>query len=209
MTNQPVTRSGRMIDRTEQNVNVPNTITVLRLVVFTPLVTVLLAQPDTRLAATIALVLFGATDWIDGALARGLGQTTRLGQVLDPIADRFGVAWICVAMLIFSILPWWVPVTIIAVDAVVLVVGIGRTERIDQMRVLPVGKIRTALLMAGLPLAALGASTIGQAPTVAVIAHAVLVAGSVLHVIAGVLYLYALLRPMPRVSDPEHESVSR
>lgn len=201
MSNHPAERRARVIDRSERNFNVPNTITVLRLLVFTPLVTILLADPGTRLEATIALVIFGGTDWIDGFLARRWGQTTRLGQVMDPIADRFGVGWICVVMLIFTILPWWVPATIVVVDAVLLVVGIGRTERIDHMKVLPIGKIRTALLMAGLPLAALGASTIPQAPLLAVIAHAVLVAGAVLHAIAGVVYLRNLLKPMPAVAD--------
>lgn len=173
----------------------PNVITVLRLVVFTPLVIILLARPETRMAATVALVVFSATDWVDGFVARRLNQVSKFGRWLDPIADRLGVAWICVAMLVFGILPWWVPAVIVVVDALILLVGVGRTDRIAHMRVLPLGKARTAVLMTGLPLAALGASTVAGAAVIGTVAHWLLVVGSVLHAVVGVQYLTGLLRP--------------
>lgn len=187
MSNEP-TISNRIL-------TLPNVITVLRLVIFTPLVIVLLARPETRLAATVAVVVFSGTDWVDGFVARQLNQVSKFGRWLDPIADRLGVAWICVAMLVFGILPWWVPAVIVVVDAAILFVGVGRTDRIKHMRVLPLGKARTAVLMCGLPLAALGASTIDGAEVVRTVAHVVLVAGSALHAAVGVQYLYGLLQP--------------
>lgn len=176
---------------------VPNIFTVLRLVLLTPIVIVLLADPGTRVEATIALVVFSSTDWIDGFLARRLGQVSKVGMWLDPIADRLGVAWILIAMLVFGILPWWLPAVIVVIDALILLLGVGRRDRIARMRVVPLGKLRTAVLMVGLPLAALGASTLDAAPTIAVIASVLLAIGALLHVGAGAIYLRALLRPLP------------
>lgn len=183
--------------RADRIVTLPNMITVARLVIFTPLVIVLLARPDTRLAATIALVVFSSTDWVDGFVARRTGQVSKVGKWLDPIADRLGVAWICVGMLIFGVLPWWVPLIVLVVDAVILLVGIGRTDRIRAMRVLPIGKARTAVLMVGLPLASLGASTVPYAPVIATSAEVVLAVGATLHAIVGGQYLHGLLQPPP------------
>lgn len=189
--------------QTDRILTLPNLITIARLLIFTPLVIVLLMQPETRLAATIALVVFSATDWVDGFVARRTGQVSKFGQWLDPIADRLGVAWICVAMLIFGVLPWWVPLIVVAVDAIILVVGIGRTDRIQHMRVLPIGKARTAVLMVGLPLAALGASTVPHADLVALVAEVVLAVGATLHAIVGGQYLHGILH---RQTDAEIES---
>lgn len=183
--------------QTDRILTLPNVITVARLVIFTPLVIVLLVQPDTRLAATIALVVFSGTDWVDGFVARRTGQVSRVGQWLDPIADRLGVAWICIAMLIFGVLPWWVPLIVVVVDAVILLVGIGRRDRVQAMKVLPIGKARTAVLMVGLPLAALGASTVPYAGVIGTVAEVVLAVGATLHAIVGGQYLHGLLQPPP------------
>lgn len=193
--------------QSDRILTLPNVITVARLVIFTPLVIVLLMEPDTRLAATIALVVFSSTDWVDGFVARRTGQVSKFGQWLDPIADRLGVAWICVAMLVFGVLPWWVPLIVVVVDAVILLVGIGRTDRIQHMRVLPIGKARTAVLMVGLPMAALGASTVPYADLIAVAAEVVLAIGATLHAIVGGQYLHGLLQPAGQL-EIERESES-
>ncbi|MFW6599714.1 CDP-alcohol phosphatidyltransferase family protein [Propionibacteriaceae bacterium Y2011] len=177
--------------------NVPNTITVARLVLLTPLVIYLMSSPDTRVLATVAVAVFSGTDWIDGFLARRLNQVTEFGRVFDPVADRFGIGLICIAMLVFGILPWWVPAVIVLVDAAILFVGIGRRSRVRHMRVLPLGKARTALIMVGLPLATLGASDLAAAPTIRVVALVVLGVGIAAHAVVGVRYLYELLRPRP------------
>ncbi|WP_054822009.1 CDP-alcohol phosphatidyltransferase family protein [Arthrobacter sp. JCM 19049] len=61
---------------------------------------------DEQPVLTLVLAaIFGTTDWVDGFLARHLNQTSSFGQILDPIADRIGVALILVALTIAGLLP--------------------------------------------------------------------------------------------------------
>jgi len=74
----------------------PNLITLLRLGLVVPIVIFVLhhAQP---VLTVVLLAVFGASDWIDGYLARALNQVSATGAVLDPVADRVGVATIALA----------------------------------------------------------------------------------------------------------------
>ena len=75
----------------------PNLITLLRLGFVVPIVILVLnhAQP---VLTVVLLAVFGASDWIDGYLARALNQVSATGAVLDPVADRIGVAMIALAL---------------------------------------------------------------------------------------------------------------
>ena len=53
------------------------------------------------------LIVAGATDWLDGKIARALNQGSRLGEVLDPAADRLYIAATIVALAVREIIPWW------------------------------------------------------------------------------------------------------
>ena len=93
-------------------VNLPNALTVLR-VVCVPVLGWLLwvdggAQGAARVAATVVFVLASITDFIDGAVARRYGLVTTFGKVADPIADKAltGVALIGLSLL--GELSWWV-----------------------------------------------------------------------------------------------------
>ena len=70
----------------------------------------LVIVPQTATADLIAagiLGLAGLTDWLDGKLARMLNQQSRLGQLLDPAADRLYIAATVIALAIRGIIPWW------------------------------------------------------------------------------------------------------
>lgn len=99
----------------------PNVLSVLRLAalpwVFVDLVTGHLAR-----ALAVAFV-FGATDWLDGYLARRLGQVSRLGQLLDPIADRTLIAVVGLGFIINGVMPVWAVVIVLARDVLILVGG--------------------------------------------------------------------------------------
>ena len=100
-------------------VNLPNAITLSRLVL-TGVFVAAVGFPGTR-GFAVALVTFSvaaATDWLDGYLARKLGQVTPLGKLLDPLADKILV---CAAFVFFSAqpvggyhCPVWVTALIIA-----------------------------------------------------------------------------------------------
>jgi cardiolipin synthase len=66
---------------------VPNALSLLRLL-GVPLVVWLILGPEADLLAAVVLVLAGFTDWLDGYLARAWNQRSRVGQLLDPVADR-------------------------------------------------------------------------------------------------------------------------
>lgn len=73
--------------------NIPNFITLLRLVLIPLLVLVYyLPVPWSNVAATGIFVLAGVSDWLDGFLARRLGQQSAFGAFLDPVADKLMVA---------------------------------------------------------------------------------------------------------------------
>ena len=57
----------------------------------------------------------GFTDWLDGYLARAWHQTSRLGQMLDPIADRLYILAVLIGLALREIIPWWL--VVIVVDA--------------------------------------------------------------------------------------------
>lgn len=175
-------------------VNVPNAISVVRLLVCVPLTVWLISLPDERIGATISLAVFGATDWIDGFLARRWGQTTRVGAVLDPVADRVGIIAIILAMMAFGILAPWMVWTIIATDLVVGVVGLLRFEGTKAAHVTWLGKTRTALIMAGLPLLLLGSARELAGTPVGDVATVMLSAGCLLHVAAGADYAWRIAR---------------
>lgn len=176
---------------------VPNAFSLLRLVVLVPLTIWFVARPGSELAAAISLAVFGATDWIDGALARGLGQVSRVGEFLDPVADRVGIVCIGLALAVAGYLPWFVVVVIAVCDLCLGVIGLLRLQRVREGTVTWVGKVRTALLMVAMPLHLVSfAPELGRvAEPVRVVAFWILVAGTALHVAAASGYARRYLRP--------------
>lgn len=81
------------IVRASFNMNVPNLLTSLRLLLV-PIVAILFYLPVgwAHLTATLLFILAAVTDWLDGYLARNLKQTTKFGAFLDPVADKLMVA---------------------------------------------------------------------------------------------------------------------
>src|SRR5690606_6280207 len=82
--------------------------------------------------AVALLVVFGATDWLDGYLARRLNQRTALGARLDPVADRLYILMAIVALFLRGIIPWWLVAVLVARDVmlVLLVPVLRRTGRV-------------------------------------------------------------------------------
>jgi cardiolipin synthase len=87
----------------------PNVISALRLAGF-PVFVWLLFGRDDRLAAAILLAVLGATDWVDGWIARRFHQISTLGKVLDPVADRVILIGGVAAILVDGAVPLWVAV---------------------------------------------------------------------------------------------------
>lgn len=168
----------------------PNLITLLRLGLVVPIVILVLnhAQP---VLTVVLLAIFGASDWIDGYLARALYQVSATGAVLDPVADRIGVAMIALALAVTGHLSLGVVLTIAAVDAALAVTYLV-TRPARAPKVSRVGKVRTAVLMSGLAL--IGLSLVPALLPVGTAGRILCVVGAFLHAVAGFGYVRVLLR---------------
>src|SRR3954453_5586058 len=93
----------------------PNAVSMLRLL-GVPLFLWLVLGPEADVLALLVLMLSGFTDWLDGYLARRLNQTSKLGEILDPVADRlYNLAGV-VGLAARDIIPWGVPLMLPARD---------------------------------------------------------------------------------------------
>ncbi|MGO9581746.1 MAG: CDP-alcohol phosphatidyltransferase family protein [Acidimicrobiales bacterium] len=131
---------------------VPNMISFARIVLL-GLFCWLLFGPDLRIAATVVLMVVGATDFLDGFLARRLHQVSTLGKVLDPLADRLVLVTGVIAITVYGAVPVWLAVVVLGrevlVSAAVMVLAALKVRRID---VLWVGKAGTFGLLCCFPL---------------------------------------------------------
>jgi cardiolipin synthase len=147
-------------------VNLANALTALR-IVLAPVFLVLYVE-GARLRALAAFAAAAATDLLDGLVARALGQHTRLGAFLDPIADKFLAACALIALAATGRLPLWLPAIVVTRDVVqvagaALLRSTGRVVRIAPTRI---GKYATFALAVTVVLAL--ASDFGAYPRAAV-----------------------------------------
>lgn len=177
-------------ERSRDWATIPNAITVLRLLLVVPIAILLIQHADPVLTLVL-LVLFGASDWVDGFLARRLGQTSRTGVLLDPFADRVGVAVIASAIVIAGHLPLWIAVVVVGVDLCLGIVwAVKRPAKMPAAT--PLGKARTGVFMTGLVLIGLG--ILQEFEVVGTVGQIVCAVGAVLHLVVGLGYLRILLR---------------
>ncbi len=133
---------------------IPNLISAGRLLCV-PLFLWLLWGPERRALAAWLLAVLGASDWVDGYIARRFDQGSELGKVLDPTADRALLLAGAVALLVetlpasVDVMLWIVIVREIAVATVTVGLALGGARRID---VVWAGKAGTLALMFGLPM---------------------------------------------------------
>jgi len=125
--------------------NVPNVISLIRLALI-PWFIWLVATAEYGWAGVL-LGVIGSTDWLDGYLARRLGQVTEIGKFLDPLADRLAVAVAVIAGLITGVLPIWFAVALIVRETLIGVGALyGWTKGVSKIDVRYLGKAATLLL---------------------------------------------------------------
>jgi cardiolipin synthase len=130
---------------------VPNAISLGRLACV-PVFLWLLLGEERLVAAGILLAVLGATDWVDGWIARRYDQGSEVGKVLDPVADRVLLIAGAIGLLISGDVPVWVGVVVLAREAalsvVTLVLAAAGARRMDVQWA---GKAGTLALMFALP----------------------------------------------------------
>jgi cardiolipin synthase len=137
------------------------------------------------------LIGAGASDWLDGKIARALNQGSRLGQVLDPAADRLYIAATVIALAVRGIIPWWLFAIIAARELCVglALVVLKRRTAYPSLQVSFVGKTATLCLMYGIPLLFLGAHGGTAAEVTRVFGWAFTIWGVALYWWAATLYV--------------------
>ncbi len=101
---------------------IPNALSVLRLA-GVPVFLWLVLGPHRDGIALLLLIVSGLTDYLDGKLARLLNQSSKLGALLDPTADRLYIASTVIALTIRGIIPVWLLIVLVARDDVLLAFG--------------------------------------------------------------------------------------
>lgn len=174
----------------------------------------LLFGRENRYQAALLLAFLGATDWVDGFVARRFNQVSELGKILDPLADRVLLGVGVVAILIDGSVPLWVGwVTVgreVLVSVAVLVLASLGARRID---VTWWGKAGTFGLMVAFPLF-LASNPDGGAPwheLARVLAWVTVVPGILFGWYAAALYVPMARRALAdgrasRMSDVDHEA---
>jgi cardiolipin synthase len=136
---------------------VPNALSFFRLLLIPVFLVFLLTHE--YLMALITLVISSATDFVDGFVARKFNQVSRVGQLLDPAADRLFIFSTLIGLAWGGFVPWWLAGVIIARDVLLLVIGILLANNgYGPLPVHHLGKMGTFALLFAMPVLVLAAT---------------------------------------------------
>lgn len=172
---------------------VPNLLTLVRLILIPVFLVFVLVGEYAWALGTV--VVSSLTDFLDGFVARRFGQVSRVGQLLDPAADRLFILSTLVGIALAQIVPWWFVAIVVLRD--VLLIGLGVILANLGYGPLPVhhlGKMGTFCLLFGFPLLLLGAAFPALSSVTAPVGWGVAIWGAFLYWWAGWAYLRETLR---------------
>ncbi len=167
---------------------IPNVLSALRLVGVPLFLWAILAEHD--VIALVTLVLSGVSDYLDGKIARRFGLVSRIGELLDPLADRLYIATTLFGLAWRDIIPWWLVWALVGRE--LLLAGVLWWIRRYGQTGLPVhfiGKAATFNLLYAFPFLLLGDGQSGFAEWALAIGWAFAWWGTALYWIAGVMYI--------------------
>jgi len=141
-----------LVPATDRVLTVPNVLSALRLVGVPVFLYCLLVTESDGWALTI-LIVSGWTDYFDGKIARQYGLTSRVGQILDPLADRLYVVSTLVAFAARDVVPWWLSAAILLRDVLLaFTLPALRRHRYGPLPVHFLGKAATFNLLYAFPM---------------------------------------------------------
>lgn len=172
---------------TERIWTVPNLLSLLRLLGIPLFLWLILVQRADGWAFAV-LVLAGLTDWLDGRIARRFHQISRLGQILDPAADRLYILATVIALMVRGVIPVWLVIILVARDVFMAAqVPFLRTRGYTSLPVHFVGKAATFCLLLAFPLVLLG-QLVGGWTAARIVGWALAIWGTGLYWWAALLY---------------------
>jgi CDP-diacylglycerol--glycerol-3-phosphate 3-phosphatidyltransferase len=131
--------------------NLPNVLTVLRIMLVPALVVALLGNtPGGDVLAAVVFALASLTDFIDGYLARARDSITTFGKLMDPLADKLLIVAALISLVSLHRLAAWVATVIITRELAVTVLRLGATQMGVVMAASMFGKVKTCLQIAAI-----------------------------------------------------------
>jgi cardiolipin synthase len=175
-------------------VTIPNALSVLRLL-GVPLFLWLLLGPEADVAALVVLMVAGLSDYFDGKIARWLGQTSKLGVLLDPAADRLYILATLFAFVARDIIPWWLAALIVGRDLLLApTLPVLRRHGYGPLPVSYLGKAATFNLLYAFPLLLIAAHDWSVSDVARPVAWAFVIWGTALYLFSAGLYLTHVVR---------------
>ena len=196
MTRTSRASSRRANSSEERILTIPNALSFVRLLLV-PVFLWLVMGPKYDELALAVLMVSGFTDYLDGKLARRLNQTSKIGAILDPVADRFFILAVVIGLGYRDIIPWWLAVILPLRDVFLFsLVPFLRTRGYSSLPVHFLGKAATASLLYAFPLLLLGDATGTVADLANVFGWAFTIWGVALYWWGGILYAFQVRRLM-------------
>ncbi|MCX4750765.1 CDP-diacylglycerol--glycerol-3-phosphate 3-phosphatidyltransferase [Kitasatospora sp. NBC_01287] len=179
--------------QTDRVLTIPNLLSMARLVGVPVFLWLILwpqfGGPNNDGWALLILLLSGISDYLDGKLARRWGQISRVGQILDPLADRLYVLSTLLGLTWREILPWWLTAILLARELFIAgLLPILNRHGYGPLQVSFLGKAATFNLMYAFPLLLLGQGEGWVHRTASAVSWAFIWWGTVLYWWAGILY---------------------
>ena len=184
---------------------VPNVLSFIRLAMV-PVFLVLILRGQDGLALLV-LVVSSLTDYLDGFIARTFKQISRLGQLLDPAADRLFIFAALIGLAVRGVIPWWLVIVIVGRDATLLILGIVLANHgYGPLPVHHLGKVATFCLFYALPILMIGQAFPEAALIADPIGWAFALWGGFLYWWAGAIYLIQSIRLVRTSRDTARSS---
>jgi len=188
---------------------VPNLFTLVRLLCLPVFLWVLFGL-DEPVAAALILGALSATDWVDGYLARRLGQVSEFGKVFDPTVDRLMFIVAITAIIIDGAIPLWFAIAVLAREVLVgLMMAVATlVYKMPRIDVTYLGKVATALLMFAVPGFLIGSSGESYAGLFQLAAWIVGIPGLILSWWTGIAYIPQVRRAIAAGGSARVEAVT-
>jgi CDP-diacylglycerol---glycerol-3-phosphate 3-phosphatidyltransferase len=176
--------------------NLPNMLTVLRIMLVPVLVVALLGNtPEGDVFAAVVFALASLTDFVDGYLARSRQTVTTFGKLMDPLADKLLIVAALIALVSLDRLQAWIAMVIITRELAVTVLRLGATQAGVVMEASMFGKLKTCLQIAAI----LALIAVPSEPLwVSLLLYLALAAT----VISGLDYFFGLRRRLAQAQPP-------
>lgn len=183
---------------------IPNVLSVIRLLLV-PVFVYLLLVPRAFAPAVAILMFSGISDWADGKIARLVpNQSSRLGELLDPLVDRIYMITVPVGLALAGVIPWAVVAILLGRDLLLAAtLPIVRGRGVTALPVTYIGKAATFALMSGFPLILLGQWDELWSKVIGATGWAFVIWGIGMYLWSAVLYLVQvrlLVRLLPKAS---------